>query len=75
MNYKRWIVIYFVVLNMFIIRNAYAYIDPGTGSLILQVLLGALLTGVFLIKLFFKRIKGFFRSIFQKGKKHEQSDI
>ena len=31
-----------IFINFFFINNAYAYIDPGSGSIILQALLGAL---------------------------------
>jgi hypothetical protein len=34
-----------------------AYIDPGTGSLILQVLLGALLASLLFIKAIWRKIK------------------
>lgn len=33
-----------------------AYVDPGTGSYVLQVLLAGALAGVFSIKLFWRRI-------------------
>lgn len=39
---------------------AFAYLDPGTGSYIFQVLVGMLLGGVFVIKGFWGSIKNFF---------------
>jgi hypothetical protein len=46
------------------------YIDPGSGSVILQVLLGALLSIAVVIRLFWGKIKALF------GKTNpEQSDI
>lgn len=36
---------------------AHAYLDPGTGSYILQAAMAALLAAVFSIKLFFKQIR------------------
>jgi hydrogenase-4 membrane subunit HyfE len=38
-------------------RPAHAYIDPGSGSLIWQVLIAALLSGLFLIKTYWRRFK------------------
>ena len=35
-----------LIYNIFIITNAYAYLDPGTGSIILQAILGAIAAGV-----------------------------
>jgi hypothetical protein len=43
-----------------------AYLDPGTGSMILQMVVGGLLGGLLVIKLMWKRIVGLFA-----GKKPE----
>jgi hypothetical protein len=37
--------------------NAHAYLDPGTGSSLLQILLAALFTVLFCVKLAWARIK------------------
>ncbi|HUT32490.1 MAG TPA: hypothetical protein VNE39_03335 [Planctomycetota bacterium] len=42
-------------------RDAYAYLDPGTGSLILQFVIAGLVGSAFAIKLFWRRIVGLFR--------------
>lgn len=39
---------------------AYAYLDPGTGSYIFQVLVGALLGGAFVLKGYWSSIRNFF---------------
>lgn len=39
---------------------AYAYLDPGTGSIILQLLLGGVAGGVIVFKLYWARLKSFF---------------
>jgi hypothetical protein len=39
---------------------AFAYLDPGTGSVILQVLVAGLLGALFTIKTMWRNIKGFF---------------
>jgi len=44
--------------------NAYAYIDPGTGSYFFQLLLAGLLAAGFLVKSSWKRIKSFLQKIF-----------
>lgn len=41
-------------------KTAHAYLDPGSGSLLFQLLIGGLLSGLFAIKLYFKKIKAFF---------------
>jgi hypothetical protein len=37
--------------------KAYAYLDPGTGSYIVQILIGTLISALFTVKLFWARIK------------------
>ena len=44
-----------------------AYLDPGTGSFLLQMLLATLLGGLFLVRAFWSRIKDFFGRLFSKG--------
>ena len=51
-----------------------AYIDPGTGSLIIQVLIGALVGGLVAAKIFWTRIKGFFKGLFSRGSNHAKDD-
>lgn len=45
-------------LGLFKVR---AYLDPGSGSILLQVIIGGLLGVGFLVRAFWGRIKGFFR--------------
>jgi hypothetical protein len=37
-----------------------AYIDPGTGSIILQALIGAILAGLVTLKFYWSRVRGIF---------------
>ena len=41
-----------------------AYIDPGTGSLMIQVLIGVVAGSAVAAKIYWTRVKGFFRSLF-----------
>ena len=41
-----------------------AYIDPGTGSLIIQVLIGVLAGAAVAAKIYWTRVKGLFRNLF-----------
>jgi hypothetical protein len=43
----------------------FLYIDPGSGSMLIQLLMGVAVT----IGIFFKRIKLFFTQFFKKGDK------
>ncbi len=47
-------------LSVFAVDNAYAYIDFGTGSYVLQLLAASAIGFIFLIKHYLRRIKQFF---------------
>ena len=51
-NYIHIFLIFFLIS-----LPAYSYIDPGSGSIILQVLLGAIATALIFIKSIFYKIK------------------
>ena len=50
----------------------HAYIDPGTGSLVLQAVIGVLVGAFVAIGLFWNRIRVFVRNLFSKSKKSEE---
>jgi hypothetical protein len=41
-------------------QKDFLYLDPGSGSFILQALLAALLGGAYLVKVYWRKIKGWF---------------
>ncbi len=45
------------------------YIDPGTGSLMLQILIGSALAGLFAIKMFWHQLTNFVAGLFGKSPK------
>ena len=51
--------------------TAPGYLDPGTGSYVLQIILAALLGGLVAIKIFWARIRSFFANLFQRGNREE----
>ncbi len=57
----------------FITHNP-AYIDPGTGSLIIQILIGLLVGGVIGVKAFWRRITSFFGRLFHRSSDVEKPD-
>jgi hypothetical protein len=50
----------------FLLRNNMAYLDPGSGSYLLQLLIAGLLGSLFVIKASWGRIKNFFRRLFSR---------
>jgi ABC-type transport system involved in cytochrome c biogenesis permease subunit len=50
------------------------YIDPGTGSIIVQVLIGAVVGGVAMMGIYRVRVKNFLLNLFKRRKDDEESD-
>jgi hypothetical protein len=56
-----------LVIVLVLARNAHAYLDPGTGSYLIQILLATLVGSAFAIKIFWHNIKGFLGRMFSKN--------
>ena len=56
-----------IIAIFLIVTNAYAYLDPGTGSFILQAIIGflAALSAGFLY--YWTKVKNFFLKLFKKN--------
>ncbi|MDD2672731.1 MAG: hypothetical protein PHW43_10005 [Syntrophales bacterium] len=48
-------------------QNAYAYLDPGTGSYFFQILIASLLAALFLIKNFWSNLVEQLKKLFSKA--------
>ncbi len=58
--------IYLLITLLFSTESAYAYLDPGTGSMLLQGLIAAIAAGLVVIKLYWYKVKMF---LFGRGQK------
>ena len=60
-----WFPLLSIVLLLLVIteRSAEAYIDPGTASYVFQVIAGAILGGVFLLRTYWSRVVTTMRSL------------
>jgi len=69
MNYRYSILtgIFLFMFGELFVSNAFAYIDPGTGSMILQSLIGALVGAGIILKVYWTKIK--FAILDRKSKK------
>jgi hypothetical protein len=38
-------------------ENAFAYLDPGTGSILLQAVIGGVASGLFIVRMYWRKIK------------------
>lgn len=55
-----------IVLQLTLSQDAFAYLDPGTGSYIFQVLMAVFIGGLFTVKMYWQKIKNFFSQHFSK---------
>jgi len=46
--------------------TSHAYLDPGSGSYIIQILIAGFVAGSFAIKVYWRKIKAFLQSFFNK---------
>lgn len=47
----------FIFISLFMtVSSAHAYLDPGTGSIIIQAVLGALAAGLVVIKIYWHKL-------------------
>ena len=63
-----------IIAIFLVVTNAYAYLDPGTGSFILQAIIGflAALSAGFLY--YWTKVKNFFLKLFKKNNNDEKSE-
>ncbi|MDL2232641.1 hypothetical protein LJC63_03560 [Ruminococcaceae bacterium OttesenSCG-928-L11] len=69
MKYAGTFLSLFIAGALFSSMTAYAYLDPGTGTMLLQVLAGAALV----IGIGWRFIVNFFRKLFKKAKRKKVS--
>lgn len=56
-------------LGLFFVAESYAYLDPGSGSHMLQILTGIVFGVIFALKIFWSRIKMALKNFLLKSKK------
>ena len=67
----------FLIILIFIVLNpsfAYAYLDPGTGSIILQAIIGVIAASLTAISIYWEKFKAIISKIFMRDKKQENKD-
>jgi hypothetical protein len=57
-----------VLLTGWLPTIAYGYLDPGTGSYIVQILIGGVLGGLFAVGIFWKRVIAGIKRVFRPRK-------
>tara|TARA_B100000795_G_scaffold226719_1_gene182837 strand:- start:362 stop:568 length:207 start_codon:yes stop_codon:yes gene_type:complete len=65
------ILITLFIFIFFLNTKAFAYLDPGTGSIILQSILGAIAAGASYCAIYWQKIKNFFNKKIKKNNKKD----
>ena len=58
--------LFFVLIGCLVTSPAYAYLDGGTGSVLVQSFIAGIAGFLALVKLYWQQVKGFYRKIFSK---------
>jgi hypothetical protein len=64
----------FFLVCLILAPNAFAYLDPGTGSMILQLAAGAFLGALLTVKFWWMKVKDLFSKVFGGKKEDAGSD-
>ena len=54
------LLIQFIVASQLLSNPAYAYLDPGVGSVILQAIIGGIAVGMTMVSIYWQKVKKFF---------------
>ena len=65
-----WLVFGMIIIGGFYLQDAYAYIDPGSGSMVIQVIIGALVGVGITLKIYWYKFK---EKILRINKKDDKS--
>ncbi len=57
-----------------ILARPASYLDPGSGSYLLQLLIAGALGAAFAVRLYWTRIKGFFSGLFGRSQDEDEKD-
>lgn len=64
----------FALFYLSFAESVQPYLDPGTGSLIFQILLATFLGGVFAVKLYWNRLRAFLKRLLSRGRRHGRAE-
>lgn len=70
-QFASWLTSAFLMAAFFLAvttKDAHAYIDAGTGSLLIQFLLGSVFASLFMMKVFWRRLVGQVNRVLSKLK-------
>ena len=62
-----------ILLGLILPADAHAYLDPGTGSYLLQIVIASLFGILISIRMFWGRIKTFFAKLFSRNSMNDRT--
>ena len=65
--------VYFVKYIFASLRRSYAYLDPGSGSFILQLILAILLGAMFVLRSYWAKIRDAIKKVFSRQQEDEDN--
>jgi len=72
-GYQPRIIVLLTLLLLALPSVAHAYLDPGTGSYVVQLLIGGLLGGLFALGMFWRRVLASIKRLFKRGGSGEEN--
>jgi len=60
---------YALLVMLIFPENAHAYLNPGTGSFVFQLIIAALLGGLLTLKIYWSKLRSFFKDLFSARRK------
>tara|TARA_Y100000817_G_C16732104_1_gene488464 strand:+ start:205 stop:420 length:216 start_codon:yes stop_codon:yes gene_type:complete len=70
---KKYILQTSIIIFFMLSSPANAYLDPGTGSIILQAILGFIAASIATLSFYWNKVKLFLVKLFKKDKKSESN--
>lgn len=67
--------LFVITLSLAIPTSAYAYLDPGTGSVILQLLVAGFLGTIFTLKMWWRSTLSFLGRLFGKNESDHSAGV
>ncbi len=63
--------VFVLFLKFLFAPSAHAYLDPGSGSFIIQMVVAGLMGFILMVKIYWGRIRTFFTNIFSRGENED----
>ena len=57
---KNYVFVWIAVFTFVWVEEAHAYLDPGIGTMLFQSMVAALVSGIYLIKVYWQKLTTFF---------------